>query len=80
MDLSFQVFPVENVRKPSTTIAEVEINELKLPTEAKGIDDEDVPGERDETIIHAVWVFKVNLTMFDIITTEEKELSFSVEF
>ena len=43
MDLSFQVFPVENVRKPSTTIAEVEVNELRFPTEAKGIDDEDVP-------------------------------------
>ena len=43
MDFSFQVFPVENMRKPSTAIAEVEVNELKLPTEAKGIDDEDVP-------------------------------------
>ena len=80
MDLSFQVFPVENVRKPSTTIAEVEINELKLPTEAKGIDDEDVPGERDETIIHAVRVLQVNLRVLNVITREEQQLSLPIEF
>ena len=80
MDFLFQVFPIEHMWQPHNRISKVELAKLKLPTEAKRIYEENVPRERNKTIIHAVRVLQVNLRVLNVITREEQQLSLPIEF
>lgn len=47
MDLPLEVLPIENMRQPRKSIEEVEQNSADLPVPGEGIDEEDVPRERN---------------------------------
>lgn len=46
----------------------------------EGVDEEDIPRERDEADLGAKRVLKVDSAMFDVVAAPEQQLSLSVEF
>jgi hypothetical protein len=51
-----------------------------LPTPPEGVDKEDVPGERNQAIKHAVGILQVDNAVLDVFTRVKKHLTLSIEF
>ena len=51
-----------------------------MPCPEERVDEEHIPRERHQTVIHAVWVLEVNSKVLNIVTRVEQQLTLSVEF
>ena len=64
---------------PCQTVSQVEETEGELPGHGEWVDEEEVPGEGYEAIIHAVGVLEVDDGVLDVVAREEQQFSLSVE-
>ena len=79
MELLVERLPVHNVRHPGEAVHGVEDGEGELPGHVEGVDEEQVPGKGNSSIIHAVRILEVNGGVLDIVTAIQQQLSLSVE-
>jgi len=80
VDLLIQMLPVQGVGDPSQGIGQVKDGGGQLPAPVEGVDEEKVPRERNQGIIHAVRIFQVDCAMLDVVARKQQHLTFSVEF
>ena len=79
VDLLLEVLPVEDVGEPGEGITHIEDDGGQLPGPAEGVNEEDVVGEGDEGVVHAVWVLQVNRAVLDVIAGVQEQLTVAVE-
>lgn len=79
MNLLIEMFPIEHVGHPSIGVEEVEGSTSYIPTPREWINKEDIPGEGDKHIIHAVGVLQIDSAMLDVVAGVDQQFSIPVE-
>jgi hypothetical protein len=67
------------VGHPGKAIGQIEERKGKLPAHSEGIAEENVPGEGNQTVVHAVRVLEIDGRVFDVVTRVEQKLTLAVE-
>ena len=67
MNLLVKALPIECVWHPRKTVCPIEESHRELPAHVEGIHEEEVPGDRHETVIEAVWIFEIDGGVFDVV-------------
>ncbi len=79
MDPLIKSFDVHHMRNPSKAMCHVKHREGYLPLPQEGVDEVDVPSDWDETVVHDVWVLQIHDVVLDVVASEKKHFSISVE-
>ena len=79
VDFLVKALPVEHVGHPGERICHVEEGQSDLPGPEERIDEEDVPGEGHQAVIHDVWVLKIDCRMLDIVARVEEKFTLTVK-
>ena len=80
MNFLIKGFPIHAHWNPSEGVDGVENCKSSLPVHHEWVDEKEVPGERHESHLCAIWVFQVDSTVLDVIAAPQKHLTFTVEF
>jgi hypothetical protein len=80
VDFLVETLPVKDVRQPGETVGHVEEGQGNLPRPEEGVDEEHIPREGHQTVVHAVGVLEVDDGVFDVVARVHQQLTLSVEF
>lgn len=79
VNLLLKMLPVESMRKPCKGINSIEETSGELPAPHERVDEEHIPGQGNECIVHHIWVLEVNSAVLDVVARVEQHLSISAE-
>jgi hypothetical protein len=80
MDFLIKGFPIHAHGNPSEGVHCIEDGKSGLPVPHEWVHEEEIPGERHQSHLGAVWVLEINSTVLHIVARPEEELSLTVEF